>query len=107
MLTFESRMSGTSCDGWEHIDPTKTLKLTPSGALRIDKLTTVEAIEFVVGNYHLYEFTPPNEPQYVGTYLSCDDEIKVAIMEAYPNEKAELINYFGKNWAEHYIRFGH
>ena len=107
MLTFENKMSGTRCDGWEHINPTETLQLTPSGALRIDKLTTVEAVEFVVKHYNLHEFNPPHEKQYVGTYLDCDDEVKVAIMEAYPDERAELIDYFGERWAEQYIRFGH
>ena len=107
MLTFEDKMSGTRCNGWEHIDAEKTLQLTITGALNLANLTTVEAVEFVVKHYNLHQFSPPNEKQWVGTYLDCDDEIKVAIMEAYPEEAQELIAHFGDNWAEHYIRFGH
>lgn len=107
MLTFESKMSGVRCDGWEHINPTKTLQLTITGALKLSNLTTKEAVLFVMEHYNILQFTPPDEPKYVGVYLDCDDEVKVAIMEAYPEEKQELINYFGPNWADHYIRFGH
>ena len=73
MLTFESKMSGTRCNGWEHINVTKTLRLTDTGALNLANLTTVEALEFVVKHYNLHQFAPPNAPKWVGTYLDCDD----------------------------------
>lgn len=108
MLVFESKMSGTRCDGWENIvDPDKDLGLDCTGALPIANLTTVEAVEFVVERYNLRQFNPPDKERWVGTYLDCDDEFKVAIMEKHPTLKAELIKEFGDKWADHYIRFGH
>ena len=87
MLVFESKMSGTRCDGWENIvDPDKDLGLDCTGALPIANLTTVEAVEFVVERYNLRQFNPPDKERWVGTYLDCDDEFKCSI----PNDFASI-----------------
>jgi len=108
-FTFTEKMSGTRVDGFEHINPDEVLGLdiTTGRALPLGNLSTTEAVEFVVKHYNLQTFSPPDRKKWVGTYLDMDDEIKVAIMEAFPEEKEELIAYFGENWADYYIRFGH
>ena len=39
--------------------------------------------------------------------IDWDTNLKLAILEHYPNYEEEMINYFGKNWLKQYIRFNH
>ena len=42
-----------------------------------------------------------------GAWLECDDDEKIAIMENHPDLEKQLIETFGENWANYYLRFGH
>ena len=36
-----------------------------------------------------------------------DTIMKLSILEYYPDYEKEMINYFGNDWMNHYIRFNH
>lgn len=41
------------------------------------------------------------------TWLDMDDIMKLSIAADYPDEMNELIDRFGENWLDYYIRFNH
>ena len=105
MLTFESKMSGVRCEGFEHIDTDKLT--TEIGAIKISSITKLKTFNFIVEMYNVVQLKDSDDTPYLAIFPDCDDLIKIAIMEDYPEEEQQLKEHFGTNWAKYYIRFGH
>ena len=58
--------------------------------------------------FHRGERTEENKGKCIWwTIIDFDTNLKLAVLENYPNYEEEFINYFGENWINHYIRFNH
>lgn len=42
-----------------------------------------------------------------GAIIGHDTNLKISVIENYPEYEKEFIEYFGENWMEQYIRFNH
>lgn len=87
---------------------------------QVDKLKDKTA-KWILKNYNFNQYKNLDE-KFVNTFLlpkeliggnamiawlDCDDEEKIAIMENHPDLEKQLIESFGKNWANYYLRFNH
>lgn len=48
-----------------------------------------------------------NYPNEWYAIIDWDSVLKLSILENYPDYEKEMIDYFGKGWLKHYIRFNH
>lgn len=65
-----------------------------------------ETMDFILDTFR---FTKCNEsyPNEWYAIFDYDTLYKIEILENYPEYEQEMIDYFGKNWLKHYIRFNH
>ena len=107
MIDIKPMMSGWYISNYQDITHTvEQLQGKFSGYLQLSKLTRPGALEWVVENYDIIRDENEGEPCLIAI-LHSDDFYKVAIMESHPSIEDKLKEYFGENWANHYLRFGH
>lgn len=67
-----------------------------------------ETMDFILDNFRFSRCE--GNPKYEGRWYAIfdyDTLYKIAILENYPEYEKEMIEYFGSNWLDHYIRFNH
>ena len=107
-MKFEPKMSGTKVTDFE---------ITPFFANCIISLADVlardlkqETMDFILDNFRFYrgDRTEENKGECIWyAIIDYDTDLKIAVMENYPEYEKEFIDYFGEKWMNHYIRFGH
>ena len=105
-MKFEPKLSGTKVTDF-HITPIYGDQfLLLSQAQKIIKRQ--ETMNFLLDNFRFNkcgnEIDYPNEWVAI---LDYDTIYKISIMENYPEYEKEMIEYFGVNWLNYYIRFNH
>lgn len=65
-----------------------------------------EAMDFLLDEFRFYKGSEEKEEDWY-TFIDGDVNCKVSILENHPEYEKEMINYFGENWLQHYIRFNH
>ena len=65
-----------------------------------------EAMDFLLDEYRFYKGNEDKEGDWYA-FIDGDVDCKVSILENYPEYEEEMIEYFGSNWLQHYIRFNH
>jgi len=74
----------------------------------INNLTNKRAVQFILDTYNMVSLNAEHaNGASWGAIMSYDDILKVSILENHPDLEAELQDYFGDNWLQHYIRFNH
>ena len=103
-MKFEPKISGTRVTDF-------TIERTLKGQFHqlSDLMKTIqrqETMDFILDNFR---FTKCNENYPGEWYVIFDGDTlyKIAILENYPEYEKEMIDYFGSNWLQHYIRFNH
>lgn len=100
-MKFTPKMSGTRVEDYDIIpifdNPYIDLKTV------IDKVTRQETMDWILDNIR---FTRGSNNNWYSV-LDYDTLYKLSILENYPEYEKEMIEHFGENWMNHYIRFNH
>lgn len=98
-MKFESKISGTKVTDF---------KITPAfeDILKLSELTkTVKRQETMSWILDALRFTKGENDWYA--VIDDDSIYKLSILENYPEYEREMLEYFGDNWMNQYIRFNH
>ena len=100
-MKFEPKISGTAVTDFEirPIFNTQIISLTDCQKF----IYRQEAMDLLLDNFR-FSLCTDGEWRAV---IDFDTDYKIAILENYPQYEEEMINYFGKKWMNHYIRFNH
>ena len=105
-MKFEPKISGTRVTDFSITPIFKDQYVLLSEAQKIIKRQ--ETMNFLLDTFRFSKCG--NEKDYPNEWvaiLDYDTIYKMSIMENYPNYEKEMVEYFGENWLEHYIRFNH
>lgn len=107
-MNFEPKISGTTVTDFGDIKRIPSICGEIVTLKHINTLKNEDAVNWIFEHYDLWALNPEKtEGANWGAVMSRDDILKVSIMENHPDKAEELRAYFGDNWMEHYIRFGH
>lgn len=100
-MKFTPKMSGTQVTDFqiEPISESQVVELVEMA----QKITRQKAMDFLLDEFR---FSLGQDGKYRAV-LDFDSIYKLSILESYPDYEAEMVAYFGENWLNHYIRFGH
>jgi len=103
-MKFEAKISGTKVTDFDITPIFNKQLITLSEIQKV--IVRQETMDFLLDTFR---FIKSNE-NYPGEWyaiIDFDTDYKLAIMENYPEYEQEMIDYFGKSWLKHYIRFNH
>lgn len=107
-MKFEPKISGTSVTDYGKIKVFPHLLDNIVTLSDINKLTNKLAVQFILDTYNMLSLNAElADGANWGAIMSNDDILKASILENHPDLEAELQDYFGDNWLQHYIRFNH
>lgn len=107
-MKFEEKISGTKVTDFE-IDSLFSSQFISLQEV-IEKDLSQRVMNWILDNLRFYrgERTEGNKGQCIWwTTIDFDTDLKLSVMENYPEYEKELTNYFGENWMNYYIRFNH
>lgn len=100
-MKFTSKISGVRVDDFNITPLFESQFITLNDC--ISKVTRQETMNWILDTLR---FTKGNNGNWYAT-IDFDTNFKLAVMENYPEYERELVDYFGENWMNVYIRFGH
>lgn len=100
-MKFEQKISGTKVTEFN----IKSLFNTQIISLKdcMEKIHRQETMDFILDTFR-FSLCTDGEWRAI---IDFDTDYKLAVMENYPEYEKEFIDYFGKAWLKHYIRFNH
>ena len=100
-MKFEPKISGTRVEDFniEKIFNKQFITLNEC----IEKIQRQETMDYLLDNFR---FTTDGNGEWYAI-IDGDTNYKIAILEKYPKYEKEMLDYFGDNWLNHYIRFNH
>lgn len=103
-MTFEPKISGTRVQDFkiERIFDSQFVWLSDAMA----KLQRQEAMDYLLDEFRFSKGYEEKSHDWCAI-IDSDSIYKVSILENYPEYEKEMIDYFGENWLQHYIRFNH
>lgn len=103
-MKFEPKISGTRVTDFkiETIFNSQFVWLSDAMAW----ISRQEAMDFLLDEFRFSKGSEDKEHDWVAI-LDFDSIYKLSILENYPDYEKEMIEYFGENWLQHYIRFNH
>ena len=101
-LIFEPKISGTRVTNF-CIQPIFSKQLILLSEVQ-KVIKRQETMNYILDTFRFSKCNE-NYPNEWYAIISFDDDLKIAILENYPTYEQEMIDYFGKNWLKHYIRF--
>lgn len=101
MLKFESKISGWSVKGFENVKLLFDCQVITLEEVN-KKVQKQETMNYILD---ILRFSK-GQNCWVCT-MDYDTIYKLSILDGYPELVAELVDYFGKNWLNLYLRFGH
>ncbi len=101
-MKIESKISG-----WRITDCSIDTKNLPFKTPPFISLNECQKLSQLSMDYLLDNFRFTKSETEWWAIVSYDDLYKIAIVENYPQYAEELKAYFGENWLNHYLRFGH
>ena len=107
-MKFEEKISGTKVTDFE-IKPLFSSQFISLQDV-MEKDLSQRTMDWILDNirFHRGERTPENTDKCIWwAILDFDTDLKLAVLENYPDYEKEFINYFGNEWMRHYIRFNH
>ena len=100
-MKFEPKISGTRVTDFKIKTPLK--EQIHSLSEIITKIQNQKTMDFILDTYR---FTKGRGGEWYAVF-DYDALYKIGILENHPEYEQEMIDYFGENWTEHYIRFNH
>lgn len=107
-MKFEQKISGTKVTDFE-IKPLFSLQFISLQEV-MEKDLSQRTMNWILDHLRFYrgERTEENKDECIWwTAIDFDTDLKLSVMENYPNYEKEFVEYFGENWMNHYIRFNH
>lgn len=103
-MKFEPKISGTRVTDFkiETIFNSPFVWLSDAMAW----ISRQEAMDYLLDEFRFSKGSGDKEHDWVAI-LDFDSIYKLSILENYPDYEKEMIEYFGENWLQHYIRFNH
>lgn len=102
MMTFTEKISGTRVDDFEITPIFNSQVVSLAEAMAVVKKQ--ETMNYLLDTLRFYKGGSIGD---WFTTIDWDTILKLSILENYPDYEKELIEYFGANWLNHYIRFSH
>ena len=100
-MKFTPKMSGIRVDDF-NIDP-----IFEDQLIYLDNITEIvhrqETMDWILDKLR---FTKSSTNRFIAI-IDYDTNLKLSILENYPEYEKELIEHIGDNWINHYIRFNH
>lgn len=106
-MKFTDKISGTMVTEFE-IKPLWNSQVV--SLKELDESLPEEIMRWVMDNFYLSRMSDKGYEMYGCHYcttLDYDTIYKLTVWANYPDYVAEFVEYFGENWINHYIRFGH
>lgn len=103
-MKFEPKISGTRVTDFTINRIFDSPFVWLSDAMKIIKRQ--ETMDFLLDDFRFSKGYEEKEGDWCAI-LDGDTICKLSILENYPEYEKEMINYFGENWLQHYIRFNH
>ena len=100
-MKFEPKLSGVRVTGYNIAPIFKSQFITLDGCMLVVKRQ--ETMDWILDTLR---FTRGNDGKWHAT-IDWDSIMKLSILENHPDHEKEMIEYFGENWMNHYIRFNH
>ena len=107
-MKFEEKMSGTKVTDFE-IKPLFSSQFISLQEV-MEKDLSQRTMNWILDHLRFYrgERTEENKGQCIWwTTIDFDTDLKLSVMENYPEYEKEFIDYFGASWMDYYIRFNH
>lgn len=105
-MTFESKISGTKVTDFEITPIFGSQIVWLSDA--IAKIRSQEVMNYLLDTYRFNRgFREKTGDWDWCAVVDWDSLYKLSVLENYPEYEKEFIDYFGKDWLKHYIRFNH
>ena len=100
-MKFEPKISGTKVTEFDikPIFDTQFISLKDC----MEKIHTQKAMDFLLDTFR-FSICQDGEWRAI---IDFDTDLKLAVMENYPDYEQEFIDYFGNHWFNNYIRFNH
>lgn len=103
-MKFEPKISGTKVTDFEITPIFGSQFIWLSEAMEV--MQRQEAMDYLLDTYRFTKGEAEKSHDWVAI-IDWDTNMKLSIMEHYPEYEKELKEYFGENWLKHYIRFNH
>ena len=107
MINFEPKISGVRVTGSE-IDEVLKNRVFDSQFITLnsiqEKIHRQESMNWILDTLR---FTKSVDGKNWFATISWDSIASLTVMEKYPEVEKQFIEYFGKEWMKHYIRFNH
>lgn len=100
-MKFEEKMSGTKVTDFDITPIFCSQIITLAECLNV--IHRQESMNWILDTLR---FTKGTDNVWYAV-IDWDSDMKLAVLENYPEYEQEFINYFGDNWMKHYIRFNH
>lgn len=100
-MKFEPKISGTTVTEFSIFPIFTDQIVTLSKCMKIIKRQ--ETMDFILDTFRFSRCVDEDWR----AILDWDSIMKISVLEKYPQYEQEFIDYFGKNWLKHYIRFNH
>lgn len=100
-MKFINKISGTAVEDFDIQTIFNSQVVSLKDAMK--KLKRQESMNYLLDNFR-FSLCKDGEWRAVIAY---DDDYKFGVLEHHPEYEKELKEYFGENWLNHYIRFGH
>jgi len=107
-MKFEEKISGTKVTDFD-IRPLFSSQFISLQDV-MDKDLSQRTMDWILDNmrFHRGERNEKNKGECIWWgILDFDTDLKLAVLENYPEYEKEFIEYFGEHWMKHYIRFNH
>lgn len=106
MLNIESKISGWSISGYGHLE-----LLFDSQFITLDecaeKVQKQETMNYILDTLRFSKGQNARGEKVWFCTMDYDTIYKLTILDKYPHLASELVEYFGGNWLNLYLRFGH
>ena len=107
-MKFEEKISGTKVTDFE-IDSLFSSQFISLEEV-MEKDLSQRTMNWILDHLRFYrgERTEENKDECIWwTTIDFDTDLKLSVMENYPEYEKEFTDYFGENWMNYYIRFNH
>lgn len=108
-MVFDEKISGTKVTDYGKIETVFNSQFVSLKEVQ-EKITEQKTMDYILDTFRFTraDWLEDNEDFYNWwTTMDYDTICKISIMENYYELEKELIDYFGENWYNHYIRFNH
>lgn len=103
-MKFTTKISGTSVTDFK-IKPLFESQFVWLSEI-MEKVQSQKAMNYILDTFRFTKGCEEKSHDWIAI-LDYDTIYKITILESYPEYEKEILEYFGENWLDQYIRFNH